>query len=116
MNAQYVVRFDATTSGLVLEIPGEVLIAPNGAWCHSFPLDMETLHDYRALGMNAVNAIDCVFHSHFVVAGRMAHRFLQERAFSFGFGWTGTFPSASDEIAELFQTSHRETRREKLVS
>lgn len=88
-NASYIARYDG--DGLVLCIPEDVLLAPDGSWCYNFPIDITTDCDYLDLGMRVLDAINCVFRGHFVVNKQLAYRFLQERALSRGYGWVGPF-------------------------
>ena len=88
-NDRYIVRYAG--DGLVLSIPEDVLLAPDGSWCYNFPIDIITECDHLDLGMRVLDAINCVFRDHFVVDKRLACRFLQERALSCGYGWVGPF-------------------------
>ena len=107
-NDEYIVRYDG--DGLALSIPEEVLLAPDGSWCQNFPVST----DYLDLGMLVADAINCVFRDHFVVDKQLAYRFLQERAFTCGYGWVGPFECA--DWSHVRPMSLGETFREAKLS
>lgn len=66
-------------------------------------------------GYKRVRCINRVFRDHFVVDKELAYRFLQERAFTCGYGWVGPFECATD-CTLVLQMSLGETLGEAKLS